>query len=87
MRTTVTLDPDVQVLLKRAMRKHDVSFKQALNDAVRGALTRAAATSPASAWEPPTFELGPLLVPAQSLNQLADELEAQEQIAKLRRGA
>lgn len=35
MRTTVTLDPDVERLLRDAMRRRDVSFKQALNDAVR----------------------------------------------------
>ena len=35
MRTTVTLDPDVERLLKARMRETGVSFKQALNDAVR----------------------------------------------------
>lgn len=36
MRTTVTLDPDVERLLKAEMRERGVSFKQALNDAIRG---------------------------------------------------
>ena len=36
MRTTVTLDPDVERLLKAKMRERGVSFKQALNDAIRG---------------------------------------------------
>ena len=35
MRTTVTLDPDVDAIVKRAMRERGISFKQALNDAVR----------------------------------------------------
>jgi hypothetical protein len=35
MRTTVTLDPDVERLLKTEMRERGVSFKQALNDAIR----------------------------------------------------
>ena len=35
MRTTVTLDPDVERVLQAAMRDRDISFKQALNDAVR----------------------------------------------------
>ena len=35
MRTTVTLDPDVEALLRRAMRERGASFKQVLNDAVR----------------------------------------------------
>jgi len=38
MRTTVTLDPDVERLLKTAMRERGTSFKQALNQAVRDGL-------------------------------------------------
>lgn len=39
MRTTVTLDPDVEAKLRAAMRERDVSFKVALNEAVRAGLT------------------------------------------------
>ena len=35
MRTTVTLDPDVERLLKDAMRERSISFKEALNEAAR----------------------------------------------------
>jgi len=35
MRTTVTLDPDVKRILEDAMTQRGVSFKQALNDAIR----------------------------------------------------
>jgi hypothetical protein len=38
MRTTVTLDPDVEAKLRAAMRERGVSFKAALNDAVRSGL-------------------------------------------------
>jgi hypothetical protein len=38
MRTTVTLDADVQRSLEDAMRQRGISFKQALNDAVRTGL-------------------------------------------------
>lgn len=34
-RTTVTLDPDVDQLLQRMMRERDLSFKKALNEAIR----------------------------------------------------
>lgn len=44
MRTTVTLDPDVAVLLREAARERGVSFKEALNTAVRAGL--AAGRSP-----------------------------------------
>jgi hypothetical protein len=35
MRTTVTLDPDVERLLRDTMRTRTISFKQALNEAAR----------------------------------------------------
>jgi len=35
VRTTVTLDPETERLLRESMRRRGVSFKQALNDAVR----------------------------------------------------
>jgi Ribbon-helix-helix protein, copG family len=38
MRTTVTLDEDVAARLRAAARERDVSFKVALNDAVRAGL-------------------------------------------------
>ena len=39
MRTTLTLDPDVASLLRKRVAKGDVSFKQAVNDAMRKGLT------------------------------------------------
>lgn len=39
MRTTLTLDPDVAAMLKKAVARGDVSFKQAVNDALRRGLT------------------------------------------------
>lgn len=38
MRTTVTLDPDVAARLKAVARERGISFKQALNQAVRAGL-------------------------------------------------
>jgi len=38
MRTTVTLDPDVEAKLQAVMRERGVSFKVALNDSVRAGL-------------------------------------------------
>jgi hypothetical protein len=40
VRTTVTLDPDVEKMLQNAIRERGVSFKQALNEAIRAGLTR-----------------------------------------------
>jgi hypothetical protein len=44
MRTTVTLDPDVERLLKEEMRRSGTTFRQALNQAIRRALAGNAAT-------------------------------------------
>lgn len=38
MRTTVTLDPDVEALLRERMLQQGQSFKQVLNQALRAAL-------------------------------------------------
>ena len=38
MRTTVTLDPDVAAKLRAVARQRGISFKQALNQAVRAGL-------------------------------------------------
>jgi hypothetical protein len=38
MRTTVTLDPDVEAKLQALMRERGVSFKVAINDSVRAGL-------------------------------------------------
>jgi len=39
MRTTVTLDQDVEAKLRTVMRERGVTFKEALNDSVRAGLT------------------------------------------------
>jgi len=84
MRTTVTLDPDVEVLLKRAMRERGLTFKQAVNEAIR-----AGATGP-NRPEPrdfPTHDMGAPLVDVTKALRLAGELEDQELAARLARGA
>lgn len=40
MRTTITLEPDVQALIRTAMKERGISFKEALNSAVRSGLTQ-----------------------------------------------
>jgi hypothetical protein len=40
MRTTITLEPDVQALIRAVMKERGVSFKEALNSAVRAGLTQ-----------------------------------------------
>lgn len=82
MRTTVTLDPDVDQLVKRAMRERKISFKAAVNDAIRFGL------SPASRRriETPTFKMGKPLVDLTKALQLVGELEDAEILKKMARG-
>ena len=79
MRTTVTLDSDVEQLLRDAMQRRRLSFKEALNQAIRAGLSRSAN---------PQTEETPFVVRARQmglragldagrLNQIADELEAE----------
>jgi hypothetical protein len=82
MRTTVTLDPDVEVLVKSAMRERDASFKQVLNDALRQGLGKRSSAA-AAGFQPMAFDMGPLLVASKNLNALAEELEDRELLTRL----
>jgi len=84
VRTTVTLDPDVEALVKRQMRERGVTFKQAVNDAIRGGTTRRSSTVDSSF---PTYNLGEPTGDVTKALRLADELENQELSAKITRGA
>lgn len=84
MRTTVTLDPDVAAALKEAARRRDISFKQALNDAVRAGLLQAA---PAQApYRVPTREMGVRAgIDLTRALHLADEVDDQATVGDLDR--
>ena len=45
-RTTVTLDPDVEQIVRRRMAERGVSFKEALNDAIRSGVRSAVQPRP-----------------------------------------
>jgi hypothetical protein len=79
MRTTVTLDPDVQVRLQAAMRERGVSFKVALNDAVRAGLGGEAASRKRFRVKP--SPLGARFNVDKAL-RLAGELEDEEILRK-----
>ncbi len=82
MRTTVTLDPDVEQLIKRAMRARGLTLKQAVNDASAGLTPRAEV-----AFVPPaTYDMGDPAVDVTKALRLAGELEDQELAARLARG-
>jgi hypothetical protein len=72
VRTTVTLDPDTRVLVERAMRERGLSFKEAINEAIRAGLG-AGARGPRSYTTP--RPLGPAKVDVTKALRLAGELE------------
>jgi hypothetical protein len=79
----VTLDSDVEALLRKRVRERGISFKQALNEAVRRGLGGAGAPR---RFRTPTAKLG---LPAVNLDralQLAGELEDEELVRKMRLG-
>jgi hypothetical protein len=84
MRTTVTLDPDVESLIQQNMRERGLTFKEAINEAIRAG----AMGSSRHAGEPfPTADLGEPLIDVTKALRLAGELEDQELAARLARGA
>lgn len=83
MRTTVTLDPDVESMLRREMRRRGEPFKQVLNNAVRAGLRGAKQRS--KAFEPLTFDMGKPRLDLTKAASLAEELEDEELVDRHRR--
>ena len=84
MRTTVTLDPDTEQIVRRRMRERTISFKEALNDLIRsGAVTSRARTrfrtAPAS--------MGESRVNLDRALQIAADLEDDEMVRRQRAGS
>jgi hypothetical protein len=84
MRTTVTIDPDVEQLLREAMEREHKPFKQALNEALRRGLK-----APGTGEEAPflvrsrPLKLRPGIDPSK-LRDLDDEAEVEEFLRKTR---
>lgn len=84
MRTTVTLDPDTEQIIRRRMRERGVSFKEALNDAIRNGARGPAASS---RFRTLTAQMGESKVNLDRALQLAADLEDDELIRKMRSGS
>lgn len=80
MRTTVTLDPDTDAIVRKLMRERKLTFKHALNTAIRaGAPERRSVSAPITR----TYRMGEPLVPLDKALQLAAQLEDDEIIRKM----
>lgn len=72
MRTTITLEPGVEALPKKAMRERGLTFKDAVNQAVRDGLAKPAEDVPP--FKQRTFHMGVPKVDLTKALALADEL-------------
>lgn len=83
MRTTVTLDPDTELLVRRTIRERGMTFKAALNHAIRQGLgprgSSAGFRTPAASLGLPTVNLDRAL-------QVLGELEDDDLVRKQRAG-
>jgi hypothetical protein len=84
MRTTVTIDPDTEHLLREHAARTGNSFKEVLNQAIRSALGRQVPGQ--------DFRVEPLFaapfpsdIAGRSMNRLADEWDDEETIRELAR--
>jgi len=76
MRTTLTLEPDVAALVKKAMKARKASLKEVVNDAIRAALTAPVVGEKEAEYVLPSFRSGGLRVP--NLDDVSAALEDAE---------
>lgn len=62
MRTTITLDDEVVALLRRAMKRNKVSFKDLVNDALKSSLLREEVKEPVAPYRTEPHDGGKLLI-------------------------
>ncbi len=79
MRTTLTLDPDTEALLRRLERERGMSRKEAVNYAIRAGL----AGGDRAAFRTPTASMGASAAPLDKALQLAGALEDEELLHRL----
>jgi hypothetical protein len=82
MRTTITLDPEAEALVKKAMAERKLSFKEVVNLAIKNGL----APTERPRVNLPTHRMGPPLVNLDKASQLAGDLEDEEIIRKMSMG-
>jgi hypothetical protein len=85
MRTTVTLDRDVELLLRDAMHSSRRSFKETLNDAVRAGLGAKSGSAKPKRFRVKARVLGLRAgIDPAGFNRLVDELEVDAYLEKQR---
>lgn len=83
MRTTVTLDSDVELKLQALMRARGLTFKEALNSALRTGLD---ITRPAVGVEFAAYDMGEPAIDLTHAGRLAAAMEDEEIVRRLAAG-
>jgi hypothetical protein len=79
MRTTLTLEPDVAALVKRAMRERKAPLKQIVNDAIRAGLNADRGSEGAAPYTVKPLSVGKLLIKnLDNVWGVLDELEGSD---------
>jgi len=81
MRTTVTLDDDTEQLVRARMEQRGVSFKQALNDAIRDGVSSG---EPRELWRGKTYDMGESSVDLTHALRVAADLEDKAILERMR---
>ncbi len=84
MRTTVTLEPDVEAYIRKACHEKKKSFKAVINEALRESLRPNNGPEP-ELMAPRSMGLAPGIDPRR-LSELADELELEAHLAAEEQG-
>lgn len=79
----MTLDPDAEQLIRRRMREHGVSFKEAINDAIRASVSASAGRTP---FRTVTASMGESGVNLDRALQVVGDLEDDDLVRKMRFG-
>ncbi len=78
-RTTITLTPDADSLVRKVMRERGLSFKDAVNAAILDSLSPGPGRT---ATQTPVFHLGTPRLPLERAVTVAGELEDEELLRK-----
>jgi len=81
MRTTITLDPDVEALLNKLMSERGLTFKDAVNGLLRTALAPPDANRMDFSF--PTYEMGEPVLPLEHALRVAADLEDEEIVRRM----
>lgn len=86
MRTTLTLDPDVERLLREEMHRVRRPYKQVVNDAIRRGLAPRLSDAPVRPYRVAVHNANLKAgIDAGSLNRLVDEMEDESTIARAKK--